>query len=78
METFVRFQAVKNTAKPRKIYLFKVNNNNIKKRGEIWSKLAKRHQNEVIDVVLGIFIVNFEHSLTENLLKNFFVLQLVI
>ena len=78
METFIRFQSVKNTAEPRKIYLFKVNNNNIKKRGEIWSKLAKRHQNKVIDVVLGVFIVNFEHFLTENPLKNFFVPQLVI
>ena len=35
METFIRFQAVKNTAEPRKIYLFKVNNKNIRKGDEI-------------------------------------------
>ena len=38
-------------------YMFKVNNRNTRKRCEICSKLAKRHQN----VRSGVFIVNTEH-----------------
>ena len=37
------------------IYLFKVNSRNTRKRCEICSNLTKKHQNNVIDVVLVFF-----------------------
>ena len=44
------------------IYLFKVSNRNTRKKCKVFSKLAVNHQNNVIEVVLVFFIVNFEHN----------------
>ena len=37
---------------PANIYLFKVNSTNTRKKCEICSKVTKKHQNDVNDVVL--------------------------
>ena len=50
------------TPYPTNIYLFKVNNKNIRKRCEIRSKLIiKTPERDVNDVVLVFFIANFEN-----------------
>ena len=45
---------------PSKIYLFKVNNRNTRKRYEIWSKLTTKTERRQWRCV-SVFIVNFEH-----------------
>ena len=51
---------------PANIYLVKVSNRNIRKRGEIGSKLTIKHKNEVVDVIL-VFL-----WLTFNIFHTFF------
>ena len=53
------------SSSPANIYLFIVNSKNTRKRCEICLKLAKKHQNDVNDVVL--FLV-----LTLNVFRTFF------
>ena len=45
------------TTTPANIYLFKVNISNTRKRCEIRSKLTKKHQNGVTDVVLVFLLL---------------------
>ena len=53
--------STKNSRDPAKIYLFKFNNKNSRKRCEICSKLTIKTPENVIEVVLLFFCVNFEY-----------------
>ena len=49
---------------PANIYLFKVSKRNTRKRGEVSSKLTRKHRNEIIGVVLVflLLILNTFHT----------------
>ena len=57
---------------PANICLFKVNNRITRKRSEMCSKIKKKHQNDLNDVVLLFLLV------TLNIFHNFFLVFLML